>query len=309
MEKSTIMRRFHPRFAIAAVALAMVLVQPVRADEKADRAKAVTALQNGDYATALTVFRPLAEKGDSYAQFVLGQMAEQGAGVAQNYREAGRWYKLAADAGEPDAMTNLGFLYEQGKGVPQDYKAAVDLYKKAAEAGNAVAQTNLANVYFEGKLTGQDDKEAARWYAKAAAQGDPAAQFNLARMVERGRGVDKDPARAIALYTESANAGFAAAQLNLGVCYAEGRAVAKNVVEAHKWFNLAASSAEDPDTQQNASRNRDRVAKQMSAEEIARAQTLAREWKPAAASAPVAQQGGKEIVAPRAVGKDIAAPK
>jgi TPR repeat protein len=276
-----LMRKTRFPLSLAAVAIAALMTfSSTRADEKTDRANALQVLQKGDYAAALATFKPLAEKGDPYAQFVLGQMAEQGLGIPQSYREAARWYKLAAGAGEPDAMTNLGYLYEQGKGVPQDYKEAVDLYRKAAEAGNAVAQTNLANVYFQGKLTAQNDKEAAAWYAEAARQGDPAAQFNLARMLDRGRGVEKDPKRALELYTESAKAGFPSAQLNLGVYYAEGHGVEKDAIEAHKWFNLAASSADDEDTQKNASRNRDLIAKQMTPDEIARAQALALEWKP-----------------------------
>ncbi|MEO8976257.1 MAG: tetratricopeptide repeat protein, partial [Casimicrobiaceae bacterium] len=113
---------------IAAIATTL-LCATARAADVADRAKAIESLQKGDYASVLATFRPLAEKGDSFAQFMLGQLSEQGSGVAQSYREAARWYKLAAQGGEANAMTNLGYLYEQGKGVPQDYAEAVKLYK------------------------------------------------------------------------------------------------------------------------------------------------------------------------------------
>ncbi len=180
-------------------------------------------------------------------------------------------------------MTNLGLMHETGRGVPQDFKEAMRLYALAAEAGNAVAQANLANAYREGKLVERNDAEAARWLRKAAAQGDAIAQFNLARMIDTGAGVPRDDKEAAALYASAADAGLASAQLNLGVAYASGRGVAKDPVEAYRWFNLAAATADDDVTRDNAARNRDAIAQTMTREEIARAQALAREWKPRSA--------------------------
>ena len=58
--------------------------------------------------------------------------------------------------------------------------------------------------------------------------------------------------------------------------------VSKDAVEAYRWFNLAAAAAEDDNTRENATRNRDVLAKSMSREGVAKAQALAREWKPRA---------------------------
>ena len=46
-----------------------------------------------------------------------------------------------------NAQYNLGVMYDNGEGVPQDYKEAVKWYRLAAEQGNANAQTNLGNMY------------------------------------------------------------------------------------------------------------------------------------------------------------------
>ena len=51
-------------------------------------------------------------------------MYEKGTGVPQDYKEAIKWYRLAADQGFASAQTNLGERYEKGKGVPQDYLLA-----------------------------------------------------------------------------------------------------------------------------------------------------------------------------------------
>ena len=248
--------------------------------DPAEVKRAMEALNNGDFPAALAVLKPMADNGDPFAQFSMGQMAETGGGMPKNSREAARWYKLAVESGQTDAMTNLGFLYEQGRGVPQDYKEALRLYTAAATSGNPVAQTNLANSYLEGKIVKQDYVEAAKWYRNAAAQYDAQAQFNLARMYDTGRGVDKDPKEALNLYRQAANLGLPAAQLNLGVAYAEGRGLPKDPVEAHRWFNLASGAAEDDNTRNNATRNRDVIGATMTPAQVEQAQALARDWKP-----------------------------
>jgi len=45
-----------------------------------------------DYATALELFRPLAEQGDAQAQYNLGVMYDTGEGVPQDYALAVKWY-------------------------------------------------------------------------------------------------------------------------------------------------------------------------------------------------------------------------
>lgn len=281
----TALRRFLLAVCVGLATSAFAVAQPA---PQAELKRALDAIAAGDFPTAIGIVKPLAEGGDPFAQFTMGQFAESGSGMAKNPREAVRWYRLASDAGQTDAMTNLGYLYEQGRGVPQDYKEAVRLYAKAAEAGNPVAQTNLATTYAEGKLVKQDFAQAAQWFRKAATQGDAQAQFNLARMYDTGRGVPKDAQESFSLYRNAALAGLPAAQLNVGVAYAEGRGVTRDPVEAHKWFNLAAGNAEDDNTRDNAVRNRDVIAKTMTPAEVDKAQALARDWKPVPPPVPAA---------------------
>jgi hypothetical protein len=52
-------------------------------------------------------------------------MYDRGEGVAQDYGEAVKWYRLAAEQGEATAQSNLGAMYyDGGKGVPEDYVKA-----------------------------------------------------------------------------------------------------------------------------------------------------------------------------------------
>lgn len=59
----------------------------------------------------------------------------------------------------------------------------------------------------------------------------------------------------------------------LGVMYAVGRDVEQNLIEAHKWLNIAAFRGSD-----NAARYRRELSVEMSSTEIAMAQREAREW-------------------------------
>jgi uncharacterized protein len=83
---------------------------------------AVAARQRGDQATALRLFRPLADQGNAEAQFYLGIMYDNGLGVPQDHVEGLKWYRLAAEQGDGSAQYTLGSVYFYGEqGAPQDY--------------------------------------------------------------------------------------------------------------------------------------------------------------------------------------------
>lgn len=64
------------------------------------------------------------------------------------------------------------------------------------------------------------------------------------------------------------------ALFELGVTYSTGRGgVPVDLVEAHKWFNLAAMRGND-----DAKHYRFEISREMSKPQISRAQRLAREW-------------------------------
>jgi TPR repeat protein len=69
-------------------------------------------------------------------------MYETGRGVAQNYDEAAKWYRLAADQGHAEAQNNLGSLYANGRGVPRDDVAAYMWFALAAAQDNPAAAKN-----------------------------------------------------------------------------------------------------------------------------------------------------------------------
>ena len=49
--------------------------------------------------TEIDALQGLAEQGDAQAQFTLGAMYYNGRGVPQDYKQAVKWYRLAAEQG------------------------------------------------------------------------------------------------------------------------------------------------------------------------------------------------------------------
>ncbi len=170
----------------------------------------VAALQKADYATALKEFEPLAERGDSEAQYRLGRMYEFGRGVLTNMPQALTWLRKSAAQENASAQTELGAIYASGfGGVPQDDAQAVAWFQKAANQGNPTAQYNLGLMYAKGGGVKQDFAQAVAWYRKAADQGQVEAQFKMGLHYEKGVGIAQDNVLAYANYAIAARSGDA----------------------------------------------------------------------------------------------------
>jgi TPR repeat protein len=87
-----------------------------------------------------------------------------------------------------------------------------------------------------------------------------------------GRGVEKNEGEGGQWLRRAAEAGVPLAQLHLGRMYERGVAVEVDLVNAHRWYSLAAASGEP-----GAAEERDRVARKLSPEQLARSQALRRQ--------------------------------
>lgn len=137
-------------------------------DRQFDDAKA--AYDRGDYATAMRLWRPLAEQGRARAQFDLSVMYFKGLGVPQDYAAAVSWLRKAAEQGNAHAQHGLGAMYIRGYGVPQNYVQAHMWFNLAASQGNANAVKNRGIA--AAKMTSAQISEAQRlareWKPKPA---------------------------------------------------------------------------------------------------------------------------------------------
>jgi TPR repeat protein len=138
----------------------------------------VDAWQSGNYAAAVDIWRPLANRGDPDAQFNMGQAYKLGRGVSADIKIAQSWYQKAAQQGHGQAQANLGLiLFQNG-----DRTGAMPWIRKAADAGDARAQYVLGTALFNGDLIGRDWVRAYAMMTLAAGQGLPQAAAHLAEM-------------------------------------------------------------------------------------------------------------------------------
>ncbi len=177
----------------------------------------------------------------------------------------------AAEPGSASAQYSMALAFESGSGVPQDLEKAAYWYRKAAVQGHPQAQNNLGVLYATGQGVSRDDTQAANWYRKAAAQNHPQGMANLASMYLEGRGVKQDHAKAFDLCRQASELGSAIAQNNLALMYANGQSVRTDYVWAYAWLDVASAQLAA------AGELRDRIAVEMSAEQIAEAKLRARE--------------------------------
>ena len=235
------------------------------------------AYQSGDYARAFRIWKPLADRADTSAQYNIGLMYANGLGVPRNDAEAVKWFRLAAKAGIAGALANLGFMYEAGLGVAQDNSQAVSWYGKAAEKGDAFAQNSLGLMYDEGRGVEQDDEIAVGLYRQSADQGLVEAQNNLGYMYEVGRGVPQDDVESVKWYRRAADQDFAAAQFNLALKYDGGRGVPQDDSRAYMWYTIALTQL-PVEQLETAVSLRNVVAERMAPDSIVNADRLAKEW-------------------------------
>lgn len=131
---------------------------------------AVAAYNKGDYATALRIWRPLAEQGDAEAQFRLAGMYVFGSGVAQDSAAAVSWYRMAAEQGKASAQINLGLRYTRGLGVPKDYVQAHMWHSLAAaqEDSDAAKYRDAVAAHMTALQIAEAQRLAREWRPKPA---------------------------------------------------------------------------------------------------------------------------------------------
>jgi TPR repeat protein len=202
--------------------------------------------------------------------------------------------KAKAEAGDADSEYQLGFRYYNGQGVPKDFPKALKWFRQAAEQSNVQAETALGYCYATGQGVAKEQIEAAKWYRKAAEQNFAPAEFNLGNCYVNGQGVAKDDAAAVKWYRKAAEQNFAQAQISLALSYALGQGVAKDYVESYKWTSLAASQGD-----KDAKETMTILESNMSREQIAEGQKVARNFKPRLAPSVAPDTSSTGIAQPR----------
>lgn len=157
-----------PRRVIAAI-LVVLLGGALAASAPGELQTGSEAYLRGDYAAALEVWHPLAERGDADAQLMLGIMYRAGRGVPRDDSKAAAWLRRSAERGQPSAQGILGVLYLKGEGVPQDLVTAY-AYLSVAAAQDA-GDSGIARDALEQVMSPEDIAEGRRMAEDCAAKG------------------------------------------------------------------------------------------------------------------------------------------
>ena len=148
------------RFKTGLFGSVLYLVTPMA---NATLTEAIDAFANKDYQTAYTLFLPLAEAGNPYAQYGLAKLYEDSQmspdafsligkieeNVKQRDKKAFSWYQKAANQDYGIAQNNLGLLYEVGKGTQQDVNQAKHWFRLACDNRCSEGCKNLQRIEFD----------------------------------------------------------------------------------------------------------------------------------------------------------------
>jgi hypothetical protein len=231
-----------------------------------------------------------AEQENVMARIALASMYADRQGPIRDDLKALMWFNFAVVQGSKEAVSlREGLLIRMAPAQvaeaqrlgrefrsEKDYKDMVRDLKPQAESGNAAAWMKLGILYYRGQGVSRDYAEAARLFRLAAEKGDPYAQSNLAYMCEIGEGVPQDYKEAAKWYLKAAEQGNTQALFFVGRLYEKGQGVAQNDVIALSFYILASARGEA-----RATTERDRLTVWMSPDQVAEAQSRAREFKPA----------------------------
>ena len=168
--------------------IVIIISQGVHADFNTG----MSAAKAGDYKVAYEEWLPIAEQGDTAAQFNVGLLHSKQLIPQASPEGAVKWYLLAAHNNHTHAQFNLGIKYDKGLGIKQSATEAFSWYLKAANHGHSQAQLNVANMYRDGRGVEHDNEQAATWYQASSINNIPQAQANLALLLHLGTGIDQD---------------------------------------------------------------------------------------------------------------------
>ncbi len=136
-------RGFHISLGIA---LGVMLLAPSVMAAGSGIDDAFRAYRQKDYKTAFAIAQPLAAKNNTDAQWLLGVLYRDGAGVPVNFRAALSSFIVAAEQGHPQAQFDLGGMYLLGQGVPSNRFEAYVWFSLALGSGVGEARELVEKV-------------------------------------------------------------------------------------------------------------------------------------------------------------------
>ena len=228
----------------------------------------------GNYKELINFITPYVKTKDSWAEALLGQCYQTGAGVEEDLAVARHFFELSAKQNDPQGMLIFGHhllfegyveegrryleaAYNAGLLEAADYLARSFLYNTEDQSSIAfelglkwlqisVEAGNLDATHQLGVITGERGDveslaQALVLYEKAANQGYISSAHNAGLAYANGLGTEIDYEKARYYYAIAADAGLTSAIHNLGVLHCEGKGGDTDKEAAFNCFNAAAA--------------------------------------------------------------------
>lgn len=227
-----------------------------------------------DQVKAKAWFERAANRGLAASQYNLAVILI----MDSKYSEAALWLKKSSQTGHLKSFHKLGELYYDGKGVPKSRSESLKNFLIPANAGVPASMKRVAVMWQNAEGGSARLEPAVEVLTYLANLGDVQSQIMLSNCYDGAIGVDKDDKLAIHWCQLAANQGHPAAKNNMGVLLAP-RMLNENphsdVVRSFMWFNLAAA-----DGNEYAARQREKLRRHMTEEQIKRAEADSLEFLP-----------------------------
>ena len=230
----------------AAVSLPVGDSASMPAETEGPAKEALTAFKEGRHAKALDLAKPLAEKGNADALYLIGYAYETGQGVEASREKALENYRKAAAGGHKDATYRLSFILLASEDEAERTQASEAL-EKASKDDPAVAGRILGEAYLRGRLSKEPDfDKTVFWWTQAANAGDVPSVLLLARLYEGQLGFadKKDPKKSLEFYSKAAGLGNAPAMVALGSRLLNGDEKNRNEAQGREWLKKAIDAKE-----------------------------------------------------------------
>jgi len=203
--------------------------------------EATDAFKAGEVKKAVDIAKPLADKGNPDALYLMGFAHESGKGAEASRDKALEYYRKAADLKQRDARYRLSFILLASE-KKEEREEALKTLENAAKDDPTVAGRILGEAYLRG-LVGEkpDADKAISWWQSAAEAGDKPSWVLLGSFYEGQFGFPekKDFKKSIASFQKAAEAGDAGAMASLGSRLLSGDKSIQNEKEARKWLQKA----------------------------------------------------------------------
>ena len=142
------------------------------ADADTPAGKALATFAAGEHEKAVGLAKPLADKGDPIALYIMGFAHETGQGEETSSVKAIEYYRRGADANHSDSIYRLASIL-MSSGQKDRVEEGRKLMEKQAGIDPAVSGRILGEAFLTGRLTGEPAPETAvSWWKKAADAGD-----------------------------------------------------------------------------------------------------------------------------------------